>query len=137
MLRKDFTLLEYTTKKSCAIYRILLTFSENDNIMYSQKNAKELTNMPRPKGSKNKKTTDIIETVENIDERIVATESAITALTEELKTKKAELKGLTKAKAVAEKQAAEKKAEEDKTKLLDAVAASGKSIDEIIDMINQ
>ena len=32
---------------------------------------------------------------------------------------------------------AEKKAEEDKTKLLDAVAASGKSIDEIIDMINQ
>ena len=105
--------------------------------MYSQKNAKELTNMPRPKGSKNKKTTDIIETVESIDERIIATESAITALTEELKTKKAELKGLTKAKAVAEKQAAEKKAEEDKTKLLDAVAASGKSIDEIIDMINQ
>ena len=93
--------------------------------------------MPRPKGSKNKKTTDIIETVESIDERIIATESAITALTEELKTKKAELKGLTKAKAVAEKQAAEKKAEEDKTKLLDAVAASGKSIDEIIDMINQ
>ena len=27
MLRKDFTLLEYTTKRSCAIYRILLTFS--------------------------------------------------------------------------------------------------------------
>ena len=65
--------------------------------------------MPRPKGSKNKKTTDIIETVESIDERIVATESAITALTEALKTKKAELKGLTKAKAVTVKQAAEKK----------------------------
>ncbi len=93
--------------------------------------------MPRPKGSKNKKTTVVIETVENIDERIAATESAISTLTEELKAKKAELKELTKAKAAAEKLAAEKKAEEDKTKLLDAVAASGKSIDEIIDMINQ
>ena len=31
----------------------------------------------------------------------------------------------------------EKKAEEDKTKLLDAIAASGKSIDEKIDMISQ
>ena len=115
----------------------LLTLSENDNIMDSQDNAKELTIMPRPKGSKNKKTTVVIETVENIDERIAATESAISTLTEELKAKKAELKELTKAKAAAEKLAAEKKAEEDKTKLLDAVAASGKSIDEIIDMINQ
>ena len=33
--------------------------------------------------------------------------------------------------------AAEKKAEEEKAKLLEAVAASGKSIDEIIEMINQ
>lgn len=115
----------------------LLTVSENDNIMDSQDNAKELTIMPRPKGSKNNKTTVVIETVENIDERIAATESAISTLTEELKAKKAELKELTKAKAAAEKLAAEKKAEEDKTKLLDAVAASGKSIDEIIDMINQ
>ena len=93
--------------------------------------------MPRPKGSKNKKTTVVIETVENIDERIVATESAISTLTEELKAKKMELKELTKAKAEAEKLAAEKKAEEDKTKLLDAIAASGKSIDEVIEMISQ
>lgn len=93
--------------------------------------------MPRPKGSKNKKTTVVIETIENIGERISDTESAISALTEELKAKKAELKELTKAKVAAEKLAAEKKAEEDKTKLLDAIAASGKSIDEIIDMINQ
>ena len=93
--------------------------------------------MPRPKGSKNKKTAVLTETVENIDERIAAMESAISALTEELKTKKAELKELTKAKVAAEKMAAEKKAEEDKTKLLDAIAASGKSIDDIINMINQ
>jgi septal ring factor EnvC (AmiA/AmiB activator) len=117
--------------------RVLLTLSENDNIMDSQKNAKELTSMPRPKGSKNKKTAVIIETVESIDERIATTEAAISTLTEELKAKKAELKELTKAKAAAEKLAAEKKAEEDKAKLLDAIAASGKSIDEIIDMIGK
>lgn len=93
--------------------------------------------MPRPKGSKNKKTTIVIETAENIDERIAATESAISTLTEELKAKKAELKELIKAKAAAEKVAAEKKAEEDRTKLLDAIATSGKSIDEVIKMINQ
>ena len=114
-----------------------LTLSINDNIMDSQDNAKELTIMPRPKGSKIKKTAVVIETVENIDERIAATESAISTLTEELKAKKAELKEMTKAKAAAEKLAEEKKAEEDRTKLLDAVAASGKSIEEIIDMINQ
>ena len=114
-----------------------MTLSENDNIMDSQDNVKELTIMPRPKGSKNKKTTVVIESVENIEERIAATESAISTLTEELKAKKAELKELTKVKVAAEKLAAEKKAEEDKTKLLDAIAASGKSIDEIIDMINQ
>ena len=114
-----------------------LTLSENDNIMDSQDNAKELTTMPRPKGSKNKKTTRVIETVENFDERIAATESAISTLAEELKAKKAELKELAKAKATAEKLAAEKKAEGDRTKLLDAIADSGKSIDEVIEMISQ
>ena len=67
--------------------------------------------MPRPKGSKNKKSLVVVETVENIDEKIATAESAIAALTEELKTKKAELKELTKAKAEAEKLAAEKKEE--------------------------
>ena len=105
--------------------------------MDAQDNERELTTMPRPKGSKNKKTTVVIESIENYDERISATESAISTLTEELKAKKAELKELTKAKAAAEKLAAEKKAAEDKAKLLDAVVASGKSIDEIIEMINQ
>lgn len=92
--------------------------------------------MPRPKGSKNKKNLVVVDTVENIDEKIVAAESAIATLTEELKAKKAELKELTKAKAEAEKLAAEKKAEEDKSKLMEAIASSGKSIDEIISLLN-
>ena len=88
--------------------------------------------MPRPKGSKNKKTIIAMDTIENIDEKIAAAESAIATLTEELKARKAELKSLTKAKIEAEKLAAEKKAEEDKAKLMDAIAASGKSLEEII-----
>ena len=92
--------------------------------------------MPRPKGSKNKKSLVVIDTVENIDEKIATAESAIAALTEELKARKAELKELTKAKVEAEKLAAEKKAEEDKAKLMEAIAASGKSVDEIISLLN-
>ncbi len=91
--------------------------------------------MPRPKGSKNRKSVEIVDTVEHIDEKITATESAIATLTEDLKAKKAELKELTKSKARAEKLAAEKKADEDKAKLMDAIAASGKSVDEIIQML--
>ena len=37
--------------------------------------------MPRPKGSKNRKSTEFVDTVENIDEKIAATESAIATLT--------------------------------------------------------
>ena len=95
--------------------------------------------MPRPKGSKNKKTatTEIVETIESIDERIAEAEKAIETLTADLKAKKAELKELTKLKEQAEAAAAAKKAEEDKAKLLEAVAASGKSVDEIIEMLKQ
>lgn len=93
--------------------------------------------MPRPKGSKNKKTVVVIDTVENINEKIIATESEIAVLTEELKAKKKELKELSKAKAEAEKLATEKKAEEDRIKLMAAVTASGKSVEEIINLINQ
>ena len=92
--------------------------------------------MPRPKGSKNKKiATEIIETVESIDERIAAAEAAIATLTDDLKSKKAELKQLVKLKAEAERVAAEKKAAEDKEKLLAAVEKSGKSIDEILELL--
>lgn len=115
-----------------------LTHSSDDIIMEAQNNAEECANMPRPKGFKNKKTTVVIEadTIVNIDEKIAAAETAVVELTGSLKAKKAELKELTKAKVEAEKVAAEKKAEEEKAKLLEAVAASGKSIDEIIEMIN-
>ena len=91
--------------------------------------------MPRPKGSKNKKKEEIRVTVENVDESIAAVEAAIATLTEELKGKKAELKELQKVKAKAEKVAQEKKAEEEKQTILDAVAASGKSVEEILELL--
>ena len=91
--------------------------------------------MPRPKGSKNKKTAVVIETIENIDEKIAAAETALAEMTKALKAKKAELKELARAKAEADKIAAAKRAEEERTKLLEAVAASGKSMDEIISLI--
>ena len=96
--------------------------------------------MPRPKGSKNKKTaaTNTMEiniSIDSLDEQIKATEAEIESMTAALKDKKAELKALIKAKEKAEKIAAEKKAEEDKARLLEAVASSGKSIDEIVEML--
>lgn len=93
--------------------------------------------MPRPKGSKNKKTAVVVDTVENVDEKIAAVEAEIAALTEELKAKKAELKMLTKAKEKAEKAAAEKQAEEDRAKLLEAITASGKSVDEVLELLKK
>ena len=66
--------------------------------------------MPRPKGSKNKKP--II--VENIDEKIAAAEKEIAELTDTLKAKKAE---------------------EDKATILAAVEKSGKSVEEILEML--
>ena len=93
--------------------------------------------MPRPKGSKNKKTAVVVDPVENVDEKIAAAEAAIAALTEELKAKKAELKKLNKAKEKAEKVAAEKQAEEDKAKLLEAITASGKSVDEVLELLKK
>ena len=93
--------------------------------------------MPRPKGSKNKKSAVVLDTIENIDEKIAAAESKVAALTEELKNQKAELKKLNKAKTEAEKFAAEKKAEEDTNKLMAAIAASGKSVDEIISLLEK
>jgi len=91
--------------------------------------------MPRPKGSKNKPKTDI-QPVEQIAEQITSVEAEIASLTEQLKAKKAELKELTKAQEAAVAAAAAQKAEEDKAKLLEAVATSGKTIDEVIAMIS-
>ncbi len=90
--------------------------------------------MPRPKGSKNKKSAIIIE---NVDERINTLETEIQTLSINLRTKKAELKKLAKAKLDAEKAAAAKKAEEDKKKLCEAFEKSSKSIEEILELLNQ
>lgn len=70
--------------------------------------------MPRPKRSKNKKSivsTELVETAESIEERIATAEAAIEMLTNDLKSKKNELKQLMKLKAGAERVATEKKAE--------------------------
>ena len=104
--------------------------------------------MPRPKGSKNKKTISQTAAaapvaVENIAEKIAAVEAEIAAIGEQLKAKKDELKALMKEKAKADKSAAKqkakeeaeaaaKKAEEDKAKLLEAFQASGKSVEELV-----
>ena len=91
--------------------------------------------MPRPKGSKNKKAFEQVESIETIDERIAAAETAIASLTEELKAKKAELKRYQKMKEEAERIAAEKKSEEDRAAILAAVEASGKSVEEILELL--
>ena len=91
--------------------------------------------MPRPKGSKNKKAFEQVESIEVIDERIAAAETAIASLTEELKAKKAELKRYQKMREEAERIAAEKKAEEDRAAILAAVEASGKSVEEILELL--
>ena len=70
--------------------------------------------MPRPKGSKNKKTVSI---QENVEEKIAAVEAEIAELGTQLKAKKAELKQLVKAKAESDRIAAERKVEEDKKAL--------------------
>ena len=91
--------------------------------------------MPRPKGSKNKPKVETTLTVDHLNGQISATEAEITSLTDQLKTKKAELKTLTKERDAAEKAAGEAKEAEQKAKLLEAVASSGKSIDEVIALI--
>lgn len=92
--------------------------------------------MPRPKGSKNKRTIPTaILSVEAYDEKIASVSMEIEQLTGQLKAKKAELKELSAEKAEAEKIALEKKAAEDRETILAAVAASGKSVDEILAML--
>ncbi len=56
-------------------------------------------------------------------------------LTAALKAKKAELKAMLKEKAKADKAAAVKKAEEDQATILAAVAASGKSVEEVLALL--
>ncbi len=74
--------------------------------------------MPRTKGSKNK-TAAL-----TIDERIAAVTAEIDSLQEQVKAKKAELKKLD-----------VEKAEADQKKILAAAASSGKTVEEIIELI--
>ncbi len=93
--------------------------------------------MPRTKGSKNKKKAAVVAamTLDETTAKIAAVESEIDELSAQLKDKKAELKSLVKAKEEAEKAEAEKKAEENKAAVWAAVEASGKSIEEILGML--
>lgn len=87
--------------------------------------------MPRPKGSKNRKTPVAAAPDANVE----AISKEIEELTAALKAKKAELKKALQAKAKAEKAAAAKQAAEDKARLLKAVAASGKTVDEVLELL--
>ena len=82
--------------------------------------------MPRPRASKNK-----VVVIENVDEKIAAVNAEIEQLKADLKAKKAELKALNKAKIQADKIAEERKAEEDKAKLLEAIEKSGLSYTDV------
>ena len=89
--------------------------------------------MPRPKGSKNKKT--VVNPEINYEEQIASIEKEIEDMTAALKAKKAELKALAKEKAKADKIATAKKLEEDKARIMDAVAVSGKSVEEVLELL--
>ena len=93
--------------------------------------------MPRTKGSKNKKSERNISVVslDEVNEKIAAVENEIEELGKQLKEKKAELKALQKSKDSAEKAAAEKQAEENKAAIWAAVEASGKSVEEILGLL--
>ncbi len=92
--------------------------------------------MPRKPGSKNKPKVEApILTVEEIESKMSTLQSEIDELGETIKAKKAELKQLAKDKLAAEEAAIAKKAEEDKKAILDAVAASGKSVEEILELL--
>ena len=75
--------------------------------------------------------------VERLNAQISLREEDIQNLEEQLKERKAELKELQKAKAKAEKEKELLDAAEKKKKLVEAVLSSGKSVDEIMEFLNQ
>ena len=92
--------------------------------------------MPRPKGSKNRSKAEApVLDLNAIEEKMSTLQSEIDELGETIKAKKAELKQLAKDKEAAIVAATEKKAEEDKKAILDAVVASGKSVEEILELL--
>jgi predicted RNase H-like nuclease (RuvC/YqgF family) len=93
--------------------------------------------MARPKGSKNKKTIMAAATSSPaaIQAQIEAITEEIASLTASIKEKKAHLKKLQKEIILAEKAAEMMKAEKDKAAIMAAIEASGKSVDEILEML--
>ena len=75
--------------------------------------------------------------VERLNAQIEAKEEDIQNLEEALKGKKAELRELLKARQKAEKEKELLDAAEKKKKLVEAVLSSGKSVDEIMEFLNQ
>ena len=110
-------------------------------LYYTYLYQKGRVHMPRPKGSKNKKTIQalatIATTVDSFDEQIAAVNKEIDELNAALKARKADLKKLTAKKLKAEKAAADRKLEEDKEKIFDAIKQSGKSAEEILALIKE
>ncbi len=87
-----------------------------------------------PRGRK-KKTVAV--TAEEIRAAIAAAEADIESTSEKLKALKERLKGLKKDLVLAEAQEAAARAEEERRMLLEAFEKSGKSLEEVMQMLNK
>ena len=98
--------------------------------------------MPRPKGSKNKNprnkvTKKAAALIENIDEKIEALDGEVKQLSADLKARKAELKKLLKVKKDQAEALLARQEEENKAAILSAVEMSGKSLEEILELLKK
>ena len=91
--------------------------------------------MPRPKGSKNKKATEL--DLEVINAKISSLSEEISELSSSLAAKKKQLTSLKRDRTKAEQFAEVKKENEERNKLMHAIEASGKSVDEVLAMLNK
>ena len=92
--------------------------------------------MARTKGSRNKKTSEVVVvTAESIREQINTLEEKLADLAEQTKATKAEIKDLKKQLVAAEEAEAAAQAEADKEAVLAAFLASGKSAAEVIELL--
>ena len=86
-----------------------------------------------PRGRKKKEPVTV--TAEEIREQINTLEEKLADLAEQTKATKAEIKDLKKQLVAAEAAEAAAQAEADKERILEAVKNSGKSVDEIIELL--
>ena len=75
-------------------------------------------------------------TVKEIDKQIAGVEAEIKVITDQLKEKKTELAGLKKAREKALKAQQAEKDLAEKKKIVDAVLKSGKSVEEVLALLN-